>query len=900
MATETLYFGSNGRYYTAAGLGDYLAYGSPAANFTSTPREATVLSYTVSVIDQTWLKLRYGSSAYYTRTENGTSVKHYNNATDSITVKIYKYNNSYINVFGAHPGVPGYSSAYSSQLIAIYAIEQNSAKASYAASYIFEEGVYGSLAANRQSGSAYDAAKITYDSSNKCVYFGADVAAGKSFVLCATFPWFLCLNGTISDGVTVSPTANATTRTVAVGKSRALISDVEDYNSGSNASLSTKKSTSGSQTSFVYWNVRRRHLGQYYPGQRILPAYSGTDPSTGGAVVLRGVNTKSTLDGAFYPVGSDVADILTRNPSYDSYDTRVTLYGVWTHRYAITVAANGGTGGTAAFYFSTLEAYFYSDEALESRMSAVTPPAKSSSRFLGLYTEDNTASTMAVAANGEISGGWTPEADATLYAQWHVVVDVTFDKAGGSGGADMIWYDSAVPGFVLPDTTTAIAQVETPTLECFAFLGYFTAATGGDKKIDADGTLLAALTDSPPAAPLALYAQWQRVSWRMALDSGGGDGGEVAIYCNGEDAVFYKDDQLQNDLGSVVVPEKPGYSFGGYFAEAEFVTKAIDETGDFLLSAFSENGTLYAKWDAETFVLEFNANGGSVSADSMSVTFGEAVGTLPTPTPPPARPDSTFMGWELGGATITAATVWNLPHDAVAVARWLTAFGAVEDFFGLASYALVPVASTTGDTRHRVTAAHGGKYESGVNQVGGIWRNPSVTYVVKANTTVSVKLGQAFAAVKSGNTMTRSGYMITSVEIVTEVGKFPTVTVSAVANEGENAVNNFKENKDKFNVSVPVVARSKAQNLLGAISGGGHLQRCALVATCDPVVCEENLMPCASDIVNGRYELAAETLAANLEAAPTSDGGFAIVGVPQSFQENDYIRYAVEARREMI
>ena len=59
-------------------------------------------------------------------------------------------------------------------------------------------------------------------------------------------------------------------------------------------------------------------------------------------------------------------------------------------------------------------------------------------------------------------------------------------------------------------------------------------------------------------------------------------------------------------------------------------------------------------------------------------------------------------------------------------------------------------------------------------------------------------------------------------------------------------------------------------------------------------------MPCASDIVNGRYELAAETLAANLEAAPTSDGGFAIVGVPQSFQENDYIRYAVEARREMI
>ena len=234
----------------------------------------------------------------------------------------------------------------------------------------------------------------------------------------------------------------------------------------------------------------------------------------------------------------------------------------------------------------------------------------------------------------------------------------------------------------------------------------------------------------------------------------------------------------------------------------------------------------------------------------------------------------------------------------------------ITDGFNLATSALVPIESQSGDTYHREAVAHGGKYESGVNETGGIWRNPSVTYVVKADTTVAVQLGKAFAATFTGananRRMTVSGFMIVAVEIVTEIGHFPTVTVSAVANEGANAVNNFTVNANKFNVSVPVVARSKAQNLLGAISGGGHLQRVSLVGTCNPVVLAENMMPCASDIVNGRYELSAETLANNSEAAPTmaaafqNTGGFVLLGVPKIGRDCDYLRYSIEARREMV
>ena len=71
-------------------------------------------------------------------------------------------------------------------------------------------------------------------------------------------------------------------------------------------------------------------------------------------------------------------------------------------------------------------------------------------------------------------------------------------------------------------------------------------------------------------------------------------------------------------------------------------------------------------------------------------------------------------------------------------------------------------------------------------------------------------------------------------------------------------------------------------------------------------MCEENLMPCAPDIVNGRYELSAETLAPNGEAAPTmtaasgANGGFALIDDPRQGRDCDFMRYTIEARKEMV
>lgn len=375
---------------------------------------------------------------------------------------------------------------------------------------------------------------------------------------------------------------------------------------------------------------------------------------------------------------------------------------------------------------------------------------------------------------------------------------------------------------------------------------------------------------------------------------------------------------------SITKPTRTNYIFTGFFEGSDGTgTRAASESGSLSTWVYPTDGvTVYAVWrdyaiitlnkgeygTGGTSTIYYKLNGGGFYSDTSLTTEITSIS--------PPTGGGTFGGYSYNGQTVidsdgNITTSLAFTTDVTFSAKWV---GGCVDYFGLASDALIPISSTNGDTRHRVAVSHGGKYESGVNEVGKVWRNPSVTYVVKANTTVAVQLGKAWKprnadgqeVAVGASKIAVSGFMITTVEIVTEVGKFPTVTVSAVANEGANAVNNFIENKNKFNVSVPVVARSKAQNLLNAISGGGHLQSCRLVAACDPVVCEENLMPCASDIVNGRYELSAETLAPNEEAAPTmtaasgTNGGFALIDDPRQGRDCDFMRYTIQARKEMV
>lgn len=380
------------------------------------------------------------------------------------------------------------------------------------------------------------------------------------------------------------------------------------------------------------------------------------------------------------------------------------------------------------------------------------------------------------------------------------------------------------------------------------------------------------------------------------------------LYWDMPNGGWYKTATGGSPVSRVPVPKLRGYKFLGYYTHNNTYAQSvrvIDDAGAILSGAWRNNSsyrTVFAQGKNVTNFKTVNYCNGKGAGEIAVWVNGKNVASAPTPTWRGHR----FLGYynaETGGTQYVSPDggllvgLGSLP--ATLYAQWEDApTFAAEDFFNLASDALIPISSTSGAYVERAAAAHYGRYSSGVNASGGTLLAPSVTYAVVKDTTVNAYLGRAFAALYSSGSMTVSGYMITAIRVETAIGSFPRVTVSAVANEGAPAINEYQ-------VSIPVVARSKAQNLLGAISGGGFLQRLAITATCDPVVLMENLMPCASDIVNGRYELDAETIAANGESAPTmaeasgANGGFALIESPEGRVDCDFLRYAVKARKEL-
>ena len=580
-----------------------------------------------------------------------------------------------------------------------------------------------------------------------------------------------------------------------------------------------------------------------------------------------------------------------------------TIYAQWARvSWKVTLNKSSGTDGTSALYYKIDGGGYYADNLCTERADDITPPTRSGYIFKGYFSTSSNG-TQYIDRNGSLLPDFnalTLTAAKTIYAQWKAAYKITLNKSSGEGGTDAIWYSSEDAAFFADAAcTTPATSVTIPTRECYRFTGYYNTASGSTQYMDEDGDYTAALSSLSITSAKTFYAQWARVSYKATLNDNGGEGGGGALYFDGETANFYADDQLTTPTTTVDVPTREGYDFLGYYASTSGGSRYISDAGAIVVAvALTADLTIYARWQGKEYTLTFDYNGGTGGTVSKTVTFGSAVGTLPTPT----RDRASFDGWYIGGNVvnalvsggdkITATTIWNFAEDKTATASWLRYFGGVADYFGLASSSLVPIASDSGEGRDRVCCAHMGKYANGVNQTSGVWRNPSVTYAIVKDTTVSVILGRAYGAQRSGNTMTVSGYMITAAEISTEVGRFPTLKVQGTANEGANAINTFP-------VSVAVVARSKAQNLLGAISGTSHLQRVSLIATCDAVVVTENMMPCASDIVNGRLEVSAETIAPNNQNAPTAGGGFTLTDHPKSNADSDYVRYTVTARKEL-
>jgi len=196
-----------------------------------------------------------------------------------------------------------------------------------------------------------------------------------------------------------------------------------------------------------------------------------------------------------------------------------------------------------------------------------------------------------------------------------------------------------------------------PTRTGYTFTGFYSAATGGTKIYGTDGKCVNEGTyfkngNYQKASDLIVYAQWKANTYTRTLDAMGGT-------CDKE----YLTITWGQKAGAFPTPTKTGYTFMGWYTDKTGGTKCDPNA----TLGYAGNSTWYAHWTANTYKKTLELNGGKCDKTSLTVTFGQKVGELPTPT----KTGYKFLGWyNWNNVEITPDTLMNTASDGVFYAHW--------------------------------------------------------------------------------------------------------------------------------------------------------------------------------------------------------------------------------------
>lgn len=95
-------------------------------------------------------------------------------------------------------------------------------------------------------------------------------------------------------------------------------------------------------------------------------------------------------------------------------------------------------------------------------------------------------------------------------------------------------------------------------------------------------------------------------------------------------------------------PTRTGYSFLGWSTSSTATSATYSAGGSYTANSAA---TLYAVWKANTYVIKYNANGGSGAPGNQTKTYGVALTLSSTK---PTRTNYTFKGWSTSASATTA------------------------------------------------------------------------------------------------------------------------------------------------------------------------------------------------------------------------------------------------------
>lgn len=304
---------------------------------------------------------------------------------------------------------------------------------------------------------------------------------------------------------------------------------------------------------------------------------------------------------------------------------KLSLQNEQPETFTITYDANGGAGAPDK----------QTKTAGEDLKLSSTEPTRNGYKFLGRATSKTGN------VKFESCDKYTDEKNITLYAVWEEIKTYTikYNANGGSGS----------PSSQTKTNGESIkVSSQKPTRSGYEFDGWATSATGN---VEYDPS-----ENYTKDSDITLYAVWKPLTYKVTYNANGGTGTPASQTKIHNEKLYITDD----------APERDGYSFVGW---------ATTKTGSVSYKAGQQYTSdkdiaLYAVWEANTYTITYNANGGSGAPKNQTKKYAESIKLS---TQEPTRKDYIFLGWSTsaqGCVEFAPGSVCSVNENITLYALW--------------------------------------------------------------------------------------------------------------------------------------------------------------------------------------------------------------------------------------